>query len=75
MKIILDATREKVTLYGVEYRLYRGATQTGIEVEMLGLFRISDPEKCAQFEREVCSVGVDDPPKVTLLSDRGLVSP
>lgn len=75
MRIILEATREKATLYGVEYRIYRGKTQTGIEVEMLGLFRINDPVKRAEFERAVCSVGPADPPKVTLLNDHGLVNP
>lgn len=75
LQIILEPTKRKERVNGVEYRVYRGRTNSGVTLEMLGLFRIADAEKRAEFERAVCSVGVDDPTPVTLLSEHGLVRP
>lgn len=73
--IALRPTRRKVTLGGVEYRVFIGRTNTGIDLEMLGLFRVAGgPEKRAEFTRAVCAVDPWDPPAVRLLSDAGLVS-
>lgn len=75
MQIILEPTKRKERLSGIEYRVYRGRTNTGVALEMLGLFRVGDAEKRAEFERAVCSVGVEDPTPLTLLSEHGLVRP
>lgn len=71
----LTPTRRVETLHGIKFRVYRGRTNTGVTLEMLGLFRVADPLKRQEFERAVCAVGVDDPAPVTLLSDHGLVKP
>lgn len=75
IKIMLEPTKQKVTLAGIEYRIFKGHTNTGIELELLGLFRVMDPEKRAEFERAVCAIRVDDPPKVTLVTSDGLINP
>lgn len=71
--IALRPTRRKEILNGLEYRVFVGRTNTGIELEMVGMFRIGDPEKRAEFERTVCAVDPGEPPAVTLLSGAGLV--
>jgi hypothetical protein len=72
--IALRPTRRKEILGGIEYRVFAGRTNTDIELEMLGLFRIGDPEKRAEFARTVCAVDPGEPPPVTLLSGAGLVN-
>ncbi len=62
-------------LNGIPFRVYAGRTNTGVELEMLGLFRVADPFKRAEFERAVCAVKVDDPKPVQLLTAEGLVKP
>ncbi|HSV24367.1 MAG TPA: hypothetical protein VLJ17_15230 [Xanthobacteraceae bacterium] len=73
IKIILEPTKQKVKLGLMEYRVFKGRTSTGIEIEMLGLFRIHDPVKRAEFERAVCAIRIEDPPPITLVSDEGLI--
>lgn len=75
MKIILEPTARKEIANGIEYRVYVGHTDTGIKLEMLGLFRIADLEKRAEFARAVCVVAPTDPTPVHLLSERGLIRP
>jgi hypothetical protein len=73
--IELTPTRRIETIGQIKYRVYTGHTNTGVQLEMLGLFRIGDPLKRAEFERAVCAVDTHDPPVVTLLSEQGLVNP
>jgi hypothetical protein len=73
--IELEPTKRFEELNGVKLRVYVGRTNTGVPLEMLGLFRISDPLKRAEFEKAVCTVAPADPNPVTLLSDYGLVNP
>lgn len=75
LRIELQPTKRIERLGGVPYRVYEGRTNTGIKLEMLGLFRVADPEKRAEFERAVCSIRAEDPPPVQLLSAHGLVAP
>jgi hypothetical protein len=73
--IALRPTRRKEIVNGVEFRVFVGRTNTGIDVEMLGLFRVmGDIEKHEEFQRAVCAVDPGDPP-VTLLSGAALVNP
>lgn len=62
-------------LNGIPYRVYTGRTNTGVALEMLGLFRIADPIKRAEFENAVCSVKIDGSAAVQLLTETGLVKP
>jgi len=73
--IELEPTKRFEELHGIKWRVYRGRTNTGVTLEMLGLFRISDPIKRAEFEKAVCTVAPADPTPVTLLSEYGLVKP
>lgn len=78
MIIELRPTRRKETLNGIEYRVFVGRTSTGIELEMLGLFRVADPEKRQEFVRAVCAVKPNDMPAFHLIGDErslGLVRP
>lgn len=75
LKIELEPTKRIEKLHGIDFRVYEGRTNTGVVLEMLGLFRVSDPLKREEFERAVCAVKADDPPKVHLLSEHGLVRP
>lgn len=75
IKLMLEPTKEKFRLGGIEWRLFKGRTSTGIEIEMLGLFRIHDVDKRLEFERAVCAIRADDPPVRTLLTSEGLISP
>jgi len=71
--IALRPTRRKEIVNGTEFRVFVGRTNTGIELEMLGLFRIGDPEKRAEFVNAVCAVDPGEPPPVHLLSSEGLI--
>lgn len=75
LRIELTPTKRFEILNGIQYRVYTGRTDTGVTLEMLGLFRITDPLKREEFERAVCAVGLDDPAPVQLLSEYGLVRP
>ena len=75
MHITLKPTARVETLAGISYRVYEGETNTGIKLEMLGLFRVSDALDREQFERQVCAVDPLAPRPVTLLSQHGLVRP
>lgn len=75
LKIELTPTKRIETIGTIKYRVYVGRTNTGVDVEMLGLFRISDPIKREEFERAVCAVDASDPPPVRLLSEHGLIRP
>jgi hypothetical protein len=75
LKIELEPTKRIETLNGIDFRVYVGRTNTGVTLEMLGLFRVSDPLKREEFERAVCAVRADTPPPITLLSEYGLVRP
>lgn len=73
--IELQPTKRIEELFGIKYRVYIGRTNTGIALEMLGLFRVSDPLKREEFERAVCAVKPSDPAPVRLLSEHGLIRP
>jgi hypothetical protein len=73
--IELTPTRRIETIGTIKYRVYTGRTNTGVQLEMLGLFRVSDPFKREEFERAVCAVDTHDPPVVILLSEHGLTKP
>lgn len=73
--IELTPTKRIEKLGGISYRVYEGRTNTGVQLEMLGLFRIADVDKRAEFEKAVCTVAVEDPAPVTLLGTYGLVMP
>lgn len=76
LTIVLHPTRRIEKLGGVEHRVYIGrCPEIGIELEMIGHFRIADPEKRERFQQAVCVVDVGDAEPVTLLSDNGLVRP
>lgn len=75
LRIELVPTKRVEKIGPISYRVYEGRTNTGVKLEMLGLFRIADPIKREEFERAVCSIRADDPPPVTLLSEYGLVRP
>lgn len=75
LRIELTPTKRFEILNGIQYRVYTGRTDTGVTLEMLGLFRIADPLKREEFERAVCAVGLDDTAPVQLLSEYGLVRP
>lgn len=75
LAIRLTPTPRIEAVNGTHFRVYTGRTDSGIELEMLGLFRITDPEKRAEFQRSVCAVRAGDPPPVPLLGEHGLVAP
>lgn len=75
IRIELEPTKRIETVGGIHYRVYVGRTNTGVTLEMLGLFRISDPLKREEFQRAVCAIRAEDPPPVRLLTDHGLVAP
>lgn len=75
IKIMLEPSKRKERLGGIEYRVFVGRTNTGVELEMLGLFRITDPLKREEFYKAVGAIRIDDPAPVTLLSNEGLISP
>lgn len=75
LKIELEPTKRIETLNGIQYRVYTGRTNTGVTLEMLGLFRVAGQLKREEFERAVCAVRADEPRPVTLLSEYGLVRP
>lgn len=75
LKIELEPTKRIEVVNGLHYRIYTGRTNTGAQIEMLGLFRINDPLKREEFERAVCAVRMDEPAPVRLLSEHGLVRP
>ncbi len=73
--IELTPTRRIEQIGSIKYRVYTGRTNTGIQLEMLGLFRVTDADRRAEFERTVCSVDPSDPAPIVLLSEYGLVKP
>lgn len=75
LKIELIPTTRLEIIHGIQFRVYTGRTDTGVTLEMLGLFRVADPLKREEFQRAVCAVGLDDPAPIQLLSEYGLVRP
>lgn len=75
LKIELVPTTRFEIIHGISFRVYTGRTDTGVTLEMLGLFRVDDPLKREEFERAVCAVKPSDPKPVQLLSEYGLVRP
>lgn len=73
--IALQPTGRVETVHGFHFRVYTGRTDSGIDLEMLGLFRVADPEKRAELQRSICAVKPDDPPPVRLLGEHGLIGP
>lgn len=74
MRITVVPTREKVVVNGTEFRVFRGKTNSGIDIELMGLFRITDPVKRLEFVDSVCVVGVKDPPPLPLLKTPDMVT-
>lgn len=52
MKIQMVATGRYESIKGVQFRVYKGVTESGIDVEFLGLFRILDERKKLDFIAE-----------------------
>ena len=75
VKILLEPTTRVEMLGGVQYRVYEGKTDTGIVLEMLGLFRIADVADRHKFTADVCASKPGDPAPVRLLSSDQLVKP
>jgi hypothetical protein len=74
--VIMKPTRRIEEIGGIKYRVWSGQSNTGIRVDMLGLFRVHDtPDKRAEFEIAVCSVDPGDPAPIKLLSTEGLSNP
>lgn len=71
----LAPTKRVVQFNGVAHRVWVGVTNTGTEVEMLGLFRVIDPAKRPEFEAQVCAVNVGDEPPSLLFSSEALANP
>ncbi len=74
MRIMVTPTREKVTIGGIEFRVFRGTTSSGIPIELMGLFKIDNAILRRQFEDSVCVVDVGDPPAVPLIRTPDMVT-
>lgn len=73
--IELKPTKRLEIVNGVQFRVYEGRTNTGVALEMLGLFRIADVAKREEFTKAVCAVSPGDPQPVRILHDPSLVKP
>lgn len=69
MIIEIHPTRRKERLGDMEYRVFTGKTSTGLDIEMLGLFRVMTAGKQEEFYRALCAVDVGDPSPVSLIGD------
>lgn len=59
MKIQIEPTGSFEIFKGVQFRLYRGVTERGVEVQFLGMFRIANPKHRVAFEQEIGAVPVE----------------
>ena len=59
MRIEIEPTGAFETFKGVQFRLYRGVTERGVEVQFLGMFRIANPKQRVAFEQEVGAIPVE----------------
>jgi hypothetical protein len=73
MKIELEPTNNFEAFRGVQFRIYKGRTDTGVDLLMLGMFRIPNPVQRADFERQISQLGVGD--TAALASLTGLSKP
>ena len=71
MIIELQPTGRLETFRGMQYRIFVGVTDRGIRLEMLGMFRIPDPNENARFVSELGAIPLDQP--AHLLTDAGLI--
>lgn len=62
MRIILEPTGSHEVFNGTPFRLFRGRTDSGIEVQMLGMFRVTGGEIARHtFMKQLAdSVGADE---------------
>jgi hypothetical protein len=73
MTITLRPTGEFETFRGVQFRLYRGFTDRGVPLQMIGFFRIQDEAARAEFASEISLIPVSPPTE--LLTTKGLLNP
>lgn len=73
MIIKLEATGRFETFRGVQYRVYKGITDGGVRLEMLGMFRIPDMAQRDSFNREISAIPVESTGQ--LLTDEWLIKP
>lgn len=73
MTLTLHPTGEFEVFRGVQYRIYRGFTDRGVPLEMMGLFRIKDERARQEFNSEISLIPVSAP--AVLLSTKGLDNP
>ena len=60
MKLILEATSTIERVNGVPARVWKGHTESGIEVTCwINIVQVKKSDDCAQFERELQEVKVD----------------
>lgn len=52
LKIQIEPTGRYESIRNVQFRVYKGRTESGIELEMLGLFRIHDERQKLDFIAE-----------------------
>lgn len=71
--ITLTPTGEFETFRGVQFRLYKGRTNRGVAIEMIGFFRIKDEAGKQEFYSEISLIPVK--PAATLLTTKGLDNP
>lgn len=71
MIIQLEPTGSFETFRGAQFRLFTGVTDKGVKLQMLGMFRISDPNERAKFEAEISAVPIVGPAG-RLLTTEGL---
>lgn len=74
LRIMVVPTREKITMGGIEFRVFEGQTSNGIPIKLMGLFKVDDPILRKQFADSVCVVDVADPPAVALIRTPNLIS-
>lgn len=67
MKIVLAPTHSFETFKGVQFRLFKGTTSAGTEVQMLGLWRVLDADKRGAFLAELANAVQHERPEVTAL--------
>lgn len=77
MKILLEPTGSHEVFNGQTFRLFKGKTDSGLEVQMLGMFRVSGGDIAREaFVRQIAQhVHTDERHPTLVLDPNKLVSP
>jgi len=73
MIIKLEPTGQFEVFRGVQFRVFVGVTDSGIKLQMLGMFRIPNDNDRGKFASEISAIPVDSIGH--LLATEGLITP